>query len=244
MVVRAAVRRWQAWALVLSAVPCLGACGSRTGLPLPNCGDPGIQCTAAQKTDSKVVFFCNVELSGFAAIAFGRDHSGIIPVCLPASLNRWIGDPAQIDAIADFDGAVQKYGTDTVVEQLAALKSLDLNGRFCGDIMDAVNSSNTICIRLKGTRDAFCENPANFAPVLCTPTNCQNTTNRDGSINPQACACNTTSANRDDCNLPGATLVIPPPGTGDRLGQTSGTGHPGGLHQHERLFDFAWLASK
>jgi hypothetical protein len=222
MMVRAAVRRWKALSVVLSTVSCLGACGARTGLPLPKCGDPGIQCTPAEKTDSKVIFFCNVELSGFAAIVFGSDHSGIIPVCLPASLNKWIGDPTQVDAIIDFDGAVQKYGTDTVVEQLAALKSLDLNGQFCSDITDAVNNPNTTCMRLRGTRDSFCENPANFAAVPCAPTECHNTTNRDGSINPHACACNTTSANRDDCNLPGATLVIPPPGTGDRLGQTSG----------------------
>jgi hypothetical protein len=164
-----------------------------------------------------------VELSGFAATAFGTGYSGIIPVCLPASLNRWIGEPTQVDAITDFDGAVQKYGTDTVVEQLAALKSLDLNGQFCSDIKDAVNSPNTTCMRLRGTRDSFCENLANFAPVPCAPTSCHNTTNRDGSINPQACACNTTSASRDDCNLPGATLVIPPPRTGDWPGQTSGT---------------------
>src|SRR5579863_4247209 len=143
MIVRAAVWRSNALSVVLAAVPCLGACGVRTGLPVPKCGDPGIHCTPAQNTDSKVIFFCNVELSGFAAIVFGSDHSGIIPVCLPASLNRWIGDPIRVDEITDFDGAVQKYGTDTVVEQLAALKSLDLNGQFCSDMTDAVNSSNT-----------------------------------------------------------------------------------------------------
>ena len=203
------------------------ACG-RTGLDVPQCGDPGIQCTSVANTSSKVTYTCNIHLSGIAATVFGADHDGDLPVCLPSNLNRWIGNPSEVAAIdamapADYDLAVFQYGLQTVVQQLGNLKAVDATGGLCGAIETATADPFTYCKVKLGARDSFCETAANFTPQVCVPTECYNVIDpNSGNINPHACACNTTVQNQDDCNRPGFTVVIPSPGTGDPPGVSSG----------------------
>jgi hypothetical protein len=176
-------------------------------------------------TTTKVIYDCNIHLSGLAATVYGSDHRADIPVCLPAELNRSIASPEQlavIDAMSPsaYDVAIAKYG-DTVLAQFAALKAVDMNGSFCGAIQDARLSEFSNCKVKTGVVSAFCSIAANHTPKVCVPNDCHDLF-KDGKINPYGCGCNTTVTNDDNCNMDGHTVVVPTPGSADPPGDTSG----------------------
>jgi len=190
----------------------VNACGARSELPLLLCGDPGGTCITVQNVSSKVVYSCHAHVRFLVA---EQSHDGDIPVCLPSNLNRWIGTPAEVAAIDamtqdEYNVAVARYGEDTLLVQIAALKAVDASGQNCAIWAAALGDPLSFCKVSVASRDPFCENAANCAPTMCVPIDCNNPTLPDGSINPHACTCNTTVANSDDCEIPGATVCIAP----------------------------------
>lgn len=200
--------------LVSALVSLLGvaACGSRAELDLYRCGDPRATCVHVENTTSEVLYECHVHAHLFVV---DESHDGVIPVCLPPELNRWIGTPAQVAAIDamsqhDYDVAVANYGQATLLGQLAALKAVDASGNNCLIWQAGLGDPTSYCNVLQATRDPFCEAASNCAEKVCVPNDCHDPENPDGTINPHACTCNTTVANADDCEFPGATVCIPP----------------------------------
>jgi hypothetical protein len=196
-------------ALVVLAPACLGA---RTELELDRCGDPGGTCTTVIKTASKVLYQCNAHAHLFF---IDQTHQGVIPVCLPPNLNQWTGTPDQITALEamsqqEYDVAVARFGQDTLLGQIAALKAVDASGANCFIWAAALGDPDSFCNVIDATRDPFCEDATNCAEVDCVPNDCENPTLPNGDINPHACTCNTTIANADDCEFPGATVCIAP----------------------------------
>jgi hypothetical protein len=194
------------------ALVVLAACGSRAQLDLNRCGDPGGTCVTISNVTSKVVYECHAHVR-FLLLEEG--HDGLIPVCLPPELNRWIATPAQVAAIdamspKDYDIAVARYGQVTLLGQLAALKALDASGDHCEIWNAALGDPLSYCNVSEATRDSFCETASHCAPKTCVPNDCHDPTLPDGSINPHACNCNTSVASAADCNLPGATVCIAP----------------------------------
>jgi hypothetical protein len=183
---------------------------SRTELDLNLCGDPGGTCIDVVRTASKVVYTCNAHVHLFF---IDESHGGTIPVCLPPELNRWTGTPAQVAAIDamsqhDYDVAIARYGQDTLLGQLAALKAVDASGANCFVWQAGLGDPLSYCNVLESTRDPFCEEPC--VEKICKPIDCNNPALPNGDINPHACTCNTTLVNADDCQLPGATVCIAP----------------------------------
>ncbi|HEY1957714.1 MAG TPA: hypothetical protein VGH28_18970 [Polyangiaceae bacterium] len=189
------------------------ACSARTELDLHRCGEPeGVCVDVKPSTSSEVVFQCHIHVRFLVA---EESHDGIIPVCLPPELNVWTGTPEQVAAINamsqhDYDVAVARYGQDTLLGQLAALKAIDASGDNCEIWVAGHGDPLSYCNVLQATRDPFCENVSSCAPKPCVPNDCHDPALPDGTINPHACACNTTTPNHDDCFLPGATVCIPP----------------------------------
>ncbi len=197
---------------ILSLVAIASACGSRAQLDLDRCGDPGGTCVEVTNTASKVTYDCHAHVR---YLLLEESHEGLIPVCLPPELNRWIASPAQVAAIDamsphDYDVAVARYGQVTLLGQLAALKAIDASGDHCEIWTAALGDPLSYCNVVESTRDAFCETASNCAPEVCVPNDCHDPALPDGSINAHACSCNTTVANADDCELPGATVCIAP----------------------------------
>ena len=194
----------------LSFVFAMAACGSRAELDLNRCGDPGGTCVTVSNVTSKVVYQCHVHVRFLVA---EESHDGVLPVCLPPELNRWIASPAQVAAIDamsphDYDVAVARYGQVTLLGQLAALKAVDASGDHCELWTAALGDPLSYCNVSEVSRDPACELPC--TPKTCVPNDCHDPALPDGSINPHACACNTTVPNIDDCDLPGATVCIAP----------------------------------
>jgi hypothetical protein len=192
------------------ALLTVAACGSRAQLDLNRCGEPGGTCVTISNVTSKVVYECHAHVR-FLFLEEG--HDGLIPVCLPPELNRWIASPAQVAAIdamspKDYDIAVARYGQVTLLGQLAALKALDASGDHCEIWTAALGDPLSYCNVAEATRDPVCEAPC--VHKTCVPNDCHDPALPDGSINPHACNCNTSVANADDCNLPGATVCIAP----------------------------------
>jgi hypothetical protein len=188
------------------------ACGSRAELDLNRCGDPGGTCVTVSNVTSKVVYDCHAHVR---FLFLEESHDGLIPVCLPPELNRWIASPDQVAAIDamsphDYDVAVARYGQVTLLGQLAALKAIDASGDHCEIWSAALGDPLSYCNVSKSTRDSFCEVASNCAVKDCVPNDCHDPALPDGSINPHACTCNTTVPNTDDCGLPGATVCIAP----------------------------------
>ncbi len=202
----------RATAVTLAVCAFASACGSRTELDLDRCGDPGGHCVDVVNTTSKVTYACHVH-ARYLLLEQSRD--GTIPVCLPASLNRWIASPEQLAAIDamsqhDYDVAVANYGQETLIGQLAALKAIDASGNNCEIWTAGLGDPLSYCNVSEQARDPFCEDASNFAPVTCVPNDCHDPALPNGDINPNACACNTTVPSADDCEFPGATVVIAP----------------------------------
>jgi len=196
------------------AVAALGvsACGARTQLASQQCGDPGGTCVTVPNVSSKVIYACHVHAR---YLVVEESHDGLIPVCLPPRLNRWTGTPAQVAAIDamtqdEYNVAVARFGQDTLLGQMAALKALDASGQNCDLWIAALGDPDSFCNVELATRDPFCEQASSCATKTCVPDDCSHPTLADGSINPHACACNTTVPNADDCELPGATVCIAP----------------------------------
>lgn len=159
-----------------------------------------------------MIYACHVHVRYLVA---EESHDGVIPVCLPPALNRWTGTPEQLAAIDamsqhDYDVAVARFGQETLVGQLAALKAVDASGDHCEIWTAALGDPLSYCNVQEATRSDFCETASSCAQKLCVPNDCHEPALPDGSINPHACACNTTVPNHDDCDLPGATVCIPP----------------------------------
>ncbi len=205
---------WLRRVLCVGAVAALApACiGARSELDLDLCGEPGGNCTTVIKTASKVLYQCNAHVHLFF---IDESHSGVIPVCLPPELNQWTASPEQAAAIAsmtqhDYDVAVARYGQNVLLGQLAALKAVDASGSNCFVWQAGLGDPQSYCTVLDATRDPFCEQAPNCAEKVCVPNDCHDPALPDGSINPHACDCNTTVANTDDCEMPGATVCIAP----------------------------------
>ena len=191
-------------------VLAIASCGSRAELDLNRCGDPGGTCVSVSNVTSKVVYACHVHVR---FLLLEESHDGLIPVCLPPELNRWIATPYQvsvIDAMSphDYDVAVARYGQVTLLGQLAALKAIDASGDHCEIWNAALGDPLSFCNVAEATRDSACETPC--ADKACVPNDCHDPANPDGTINAHACNCNTTVANHDDCELPGAKVCIAP----------------------------------
>lgn len=188
----------------------------------PKCGNPGFDCPNVPNTDSKVVYFCNlhVENAIAAAVAGGKDISGEIPVCLPTRLNRFVGDPAAVDALSqdEFNQALLDFGNGPLLDHLVSLKGVDSGGDQCGVAAQIRADEGTNRRVVRSLRDPFCEVAANLSPVVCQETDCHFTAST--TINPRACACNTTPDGM--CNFPTQTVNVPPPGSGDPPGDHSG----------------------
>lgn len=197
----------------LAAFALVAACGSRAELDLDQCGDPGGHCVDVSKTtSSEVIYTCHVHVR---YLVLEESHDGTIPVCLPPELNPFTADVVQLAAIAamtqhDYDVAVARYGQETLLGQLAALKAVDASGDNCAIWQAGLGDPLSYCNVGMATRDPFCENASSCAPVPCVPNDCHDPAFPDGTINPHACTCNTTVADQDDCELPGATVCIPP----------------------------------
>lgn len=194
------------------ALAVASACGAREQLLLYQCGDPGGTCVTVPTVSSKVIYSCHVH---GRYLFIEESHSGEIPVCLPPELNRWTASPAQVAAIDamsqhDYDVAVARYGSITLVGQLAALKAVDASGQHCDIWRASLTDPLSFCNVKLATRDAFCEDPTSCTPKTCVPNDCANVTLSDGSINPHACKCNTTVPGADDCEFPGATVCDAP----------------------------------
>ena len=190
----------------------VAACGSRAQLDLNRCGDPGGTCVEVANVASKVTYDCHAHVR---FLFLEESHAGKIPVCLPPELNRWIASPAQqaaIDAMSphDYDVAVARFGQVTLLGQLAALKAVDASGAHCEIWTAALGDPLSYCNVVEATRDTFCETASSCATKTCVPNDCHDPALPDGSINPHACSCNTTVANADDCELPGASVCIAP----------------------------------
>jgi len=188
------------------------ACGSRAQLDLNRCGDPGGTCVTVSNVTSKVVYECHAHVR---YLFLEEGHDGLIPICLPPELNRWIASPDQVAAIDamsphDYDIAVARYGQITLLEQLAALKAIDASGDHCEIWSAALGDPLSYCNVSTTSRDSFCESASNCTAKACVPNDCHDPALPDGSINPHACNCNTTTPSITDCNLPGATVCIAP----------------------------------
>jgi len=188
------------------------ACGARTELDLDRCGEPNGHCVDVSNVASKVIYQCHVHVH---YLLIDESHDGVIPVCLPASLNRWIASPEQIAAIDamsqhDYDVAIAQYGQDTLLGQLAALKAIDASGNHCEIWTEGLGDPLSYCNVVTASRDPFCEDATNCAADVCVPNDCHDPELPDGAINPNACACNTTVVAPDDCDFPGATVCIAP----------------------------------
>lgn len=197
-------------ALALGALAC--ACGARAELDLNRCGDIGGHCVDVANTASKVVYACHVHVR---FLLLEESHDGVIPVCLPPELNRWTASPAQLAAIDamsqhDYDVAVARYGQNTLLGQLAALKAVDASGDHCEIWTAGLGDPLSYCNVAESTRDPFCEDATDCATKVCVPNDCHDPELPDGGINPNACNCNTTVADHDDCEFPGATVCIAP----------------------------------
>ncbi len=198
--------------LVLFGALAPACIGARSELDLNLCGEPGGNCTTVIKTASKVLYECQAHVHLFF---LDETHSGVIPVCLPPELNRWTASPEQqaaIDSMSqhDYDVAVARYGQNVLLGQLAALKAVDASGNNCFVWAAGLGDPQSYCTVQEATRDAFCEEPASCSVKVCVPNDCHDPALPDGSINPHACDCNTTIANADDCEMPGATVCIAP----------------------------------
>ena len=196
-------------ALVVISSACVGA---RTELDLNLCGDPGGTCKTVEKTVSKVIYHCNTHVHLYL---LDESHEGMIPVCLPPELNRWTGTPEQVKALDamsqhDYDVAVARFGQDTLLHQLAALKAIDATGANCFVWEAALRDPQSACTVSESTRDPFCESASSCAEVDCVPNDCHDPQLPNGDINPHACTCNTSLSSSDDCDLPGATVCIAP----------------------------------
>jgi hypothetical protein len=206
------LRPYRVAAFVVVSAAIATACGSRAELDLYRCGDPRATCVHVENTASEVVYQCHVHAHLFL---LDEGHDGTIPVCLPPELNRWIASPAQVAAIDamsphDYDVAVARYGQTTLLGQLAALKAIDASGSNCLIWQAGLGDPVSYCNVLEAKRDPFCETPTSCAEKICVPNDCHDPQLPDGSINPHACDCNTTVANADDCEFPGAKVCIPP----------------------------------
>jgi hypothetical protein len=206
--------RWRTRGALVSAlaVTLAPACGAATELDLNRCGDPNGICTDVANTASEVIYACHVQAQ---LLVLNQSRDGIIPVCLPPQLNRWIGTPAQVAALdamsqRDYDIAVAAFGQNTLLGQLAALKAIDASGANCAIWLAALGDPNSYCNVVSATRDPFCEDPSNCAENICVPNDCQEPELPDGAINPHACNCNTSVASATDCDFPGATVCIAP----------------------------------
>lgn len=197
---------------ILALVALASACGSRAQLDLNRCGDPGGTCVTISNTTSKVIYDCHAHVR---YLFLEESHEGLVPVCLPPELNRWIASPAQVAALDamsphDYDVAVARYGQVTLLGQLAALKAIDASGDHCEIWTAALGDPLSYCNVVESTRDPFCEAAPNCAVKTCVPNDCHDPALPDGSINAHACTCNTTVPGADDCELPGATVCIAP----------------------------------
>jgi hypothetical protein len=198
--------------LVVAMVVGGAACGGRTQLDPQQCGDPGGHCVTIPNVSSLVIYKCHVHER---YLVLEEAHDGEIPVCLPPNLNRWTGTPQQVAAIDamtqhEYDVAVARFGQDTLLGQMAALKAIDASGQNCDVWQSALGDPDSFCNVEQATRDSFCEQASSCATKTCVPNDCSHPTLPDGSINPHACACNTTVPNQDDCELPGAKVCIAP----------------------------------
>jgi hypothetical protein len=196
----------------LVAVAAAPGCGSRAQLDLDRCGDPNGTCVDVANTASEVIYACHVHAH---VLLIDESHDGVFPVCLPPELNRWIATPAQVAAIDamsqhDYDVAVARYGQNTLLGQLAALKAVDASGNDCLVWQAGLGDPVSFCNVVSATRDPFCEEASSCAEKVCVPNDCHDPAFPDGTINPHACNCNTTVASHDDCELPGATVCIAP----------------------------------
>ncbi len=209
-----------------SAAGCGGAAASDLFKNTPKCGDPEFECPPSPNHESsKAVFHCdlhvedNIKAIGVTGTAGVHDVTGDVPTCLPAALNRYIGNPAAVDAIGDYPSAVLAYGNQTLLPQFAALKGIDSGGSQCSILLGVEADPKTICQLVSLTRSPFCEDPTNFVPTVCTTQDCH--FKMSAMIDPHACACNTVEESAADCHEPTETIVIPPPGS-DPPGNISG----------------------
>ena len=174
-----------------------------------------------------MILKCTIVNTGACGVL--GDHAGTIPVCLPQELNRYIAtadQKAKIDTMSDapngdFAQAITDYANSTVKLQLAALYAVDQKGNPCGCVNNGLLQPGTKCVIDKFARDPYCEKPENFAIVNCVPDSCQSPL-KNGMIDPHACTCNTTVNGHDNCDLATTTVFIPPAGSGDPPGDTSG----------------------